>query len=54
MSKVMEDMRKEAVLQYKLDRAKSLLQEGELSIEEIAKIMEIPIEEIKELALAEA
>lgn len=54
MCKVMEDMRKEAVLQYKLDRAKSLLQEGELSIEEIAKIMEIPIEEIKELALAEA
>ena len=51
MCKVMEDMRKEAVEQDRLDRAKSLLQIGKLSIEEIANAMELSIEKVKELAM---
>ena len=58
MSKVMEDMCREAaekaVVQDRLDKAKGLLQMGKLSIEEISTVMDIPVEKIKELALAEA
>lgn len=58
MCKVMEDMRREAaeqaVVQDRLDKAKGLLQMGKLSIEEISTVMDIPVEKIKELALAEA
>ena len=51
MCKVMEDMRKEAVEQDRLDRAKNLLQIGKLSLEEIANAMELSIEKVKELAM---
>ena len=55
MCKVMEDMRKEAAEQAverdRLDRAKSLLKIGKLSLEEIANVMELSIDKVKELSM---
>ena len=55
MCKVMEDMRKEAAEQAverdRLDRAKSLLKIGKLSLEEIANVMELSIDKVKELSV---
>ena len=50
MCKVMEDMRQEAVERDRIDRAKSLLRIGKLSLEEIANAMELSVEKVKELA----
>lgn len=58
MCKAMEDMRKEAaeqaVEQEKISRVKNLLKLGKLSFEEIANVMELSVEKVKELAMPEA
>ncbi len=54
MCKAMEDMRREAAEQAvqsdRIDRAKSLIKIGKLSLEDIANVMELPLDKIKELA----
>ena len=49
MCKVMEDMRKEAARENSLETAKSLLQLGKLTYEEIAQSTKLTVDEVKEL-----
>lgn len=52
MCKVMEDMRREVVEEDRIDKAKGLLKIGKLSFEEIASVMELSVDTVKELAVA--
>lgn len=50
MCKVMEDMREEAVERDRIDRTRSLLKIGKLTLEEISEAMQLSIEKVKEIA----
>ena len=50
MSKAMEDMCEEAVERDRIDRTRSLLRIGKLTLEEISEVMQLSIEKVKEIA----
>ncbi len=50
MSKAMEDMCEEAVERDRIDRTRSLLRIGKLTLEEISEVMQLSIERVKEIA----
>ena len=51
MCKMMEDMRKEADLEARISMAQNMIQDGKLSLEDIAKYSQLSLEEVKELAM---
>ncbi|MBQ9275326.1 MAG: hypothetical protein IJ228_10960, partial [Succinivibrio sp.] len=50
MSSVLDEMKKEAVLRDRVERAKDLLQKGKFSLEDIAEAVKLSLAKIKELA----
>ena len=54
MCKAMEDMRNEAVERDRIENALSLIQEGKLTLEEIAKYSRLALEKVRELAALKA
>ena len=47
MSSVLDEMKKEAVERRSIDIAKYLLQNGKLSLEEIAEVVTLSLEKVK-------
>ena len=49
MGSVMDEIRKEAVDATKIEAAKNILKSGKMSVEEIAEVLSLPIEEVEAL-----
>ncbi|MBO4750764.1 MAG: hypothetical protein J5546_10640 [Lachnospiraceae bacterium] len=49
MSKALEDMRREVAEETKMDMAKNLICMGKLTMEEISKVLGMPIEKVEEI-----
>lgn len=50
MSSVLDEMKKEAAERRSIEIAKNLLQNGKMSLEEIAEVLMLPLEKVKVLA----
>ena len=50
MSEIVERVRRETALEQAVDIAKKLIADGELSLKKIAKLCELPLEKVQELA----
>ncbi|MBR1854878.1 MAG: hypothetical protein IJ794_17325 [Lachnospiraceae bacterium] len=52
MCKVLEDMRNETIEKVQIENAKSLLQLGKLTVEEIANAIGLSVDKVNELSKA--